>query len=330
MVHNSIKIVFFGTPPFAVIILQKLINAGMSPAAVVTAPDKPAGRGHRLASPPVKELAEKHAIPVLQPEKPKEEAFLKVLRSYGADIFVIAAYGKILSQALLDISPKGTINVHPSLLPRHRGPSPIQSAILSGDNTTGVTLMLTDKEMDHGPIISDFKFQISDLKKITYPELHDVLATLGGDLLVQTLPKWITGEITPQEQDHAKATYTKLFTKEDGHIDWTKSADEIDRMVRALNPRPGAWSLINSGCPTSGIIPEVGHPELLRVKILQGHPTNEFSLEKPGTVTKTKNGHLAASTRDFLFVIDKLQLEGKMPVEGRIFYENNSGVSFFF
>ena len=300
------KIVFFGTPAFAVTILQALIDAHMPPIAIVTAPDKPAGRGRRLSSPPVKELADKRHIPLLQPKKLKDEIFLETLRNYAADIFVIAAYGKILSQTLLDIPPKGVINVHPSLLPQHRGPSPIQSAILAGDNAMGVTLMLTDKEMDHGPILAqqELEFPISNFQ---FPKLHDELANLGGKMLVNTLPRWIAGEITPQEQEHEKATYTKLLSKEDGHVDWTKSAEEIDRMVRALNPWPGTWSFLNSG------IPEVEHPEFKRVKILAGYPTNEPSSMPPGTLIKTKSGQFAACTKDFLYILEKVQLEGRKP-----------------
>ncbi|TSC73201.1 MAG: methionyl-tRNA formyltransferase [Parcubacteria group bacterium Gr01-1014_70] len=327
------NIVFFGTPDFAVIMLQKLINASMKPVAVVTAPDKPADRGHRLQSPPVKLCAEDHHIPVLQPDK-LDSGFIHQLadeisppkadpprtESFKPDVFVIAAYGKILPKTLLDIPPKGTINVHPSLLPRHRGPSPIQTAILEGDEITGVTLMCTDEKMDHGPIISNVKFQMSNLR-ITYTELHDKLAKLGGDLLVETLPQWIKGEITSQEQDHQKATYTKLLSKEDGHIDWKKSATEIDRMVRALNPWPGTWNYINSRDGTS---------EQKRVKILSGHPSEEPSLAPPGSLIKTKNGSIAVCTGDNLYIIETLQVEGGNKMNGQRFYEKNSGSSSFF
>lgn len=300
------NVVFFGTPDFAVTILKALIDAHMPPIAVVTTLDKPAGRGQKITSPPIKELANTYHISVLQPEKLKDDAFLDTLRNYKADMFVIAAYGKILPQALLDIPPKGTINIHPSLLPRHRGPSPIQNAILMGDDTTGVTLMLTDKEMDHGPIIATCSWHITD-SNITYTQLHNKLAELGGDLLVKTLPKWITGEITSQEQNHAQATYTKLITKEDGHIDWTKSAKEIDCMVRALNPWPGTWSYLS-------VIPgQARNDKLKRIKILQGYPSTEPATEPPGTLIKTKSGALAACTGECLYVIKKLQLEGEKP-----------------
>ena len=313
MIRNSIKIIFFGTPSFSVTILQALIDANMPPVAVVTAPDKPAGRGHHLQSPPVKKLADARHIPVLQPEKLKDELFLETLRNYAANVFVIAAYGKILPQILLDIPPKGVINIHPSLLPRHRGPSPIQGAILAGDSATGVTLMLTDKEMDHGPILAQQELEFS-ISSFQFQKLHDELANLGGKMIVDTLPKWIMGKITPQEQDHEKATFTKLLTKENGHIDWKKPAEEIDRMVRALNPWPGTWNYMKTvGSPTSADIAEVGLPTVRRVKILAGHQTDEPSTALPGTLIKTKSGQLAACTVKNLYVIEKLQMEGKKP-----------------
>lgn len=309
MMHDSPKIIFFGTPQFSVIILQKLIEADLAPVAVVTAPDKPAGRGQKITSPPAKVYADIHGISVLQPEKLKDEIFLHTLHSLNADMFVIASYGKILPAKLLDIPPKGVVNVHPSLLPRYRGPSPIQGVILAGDKTTGVTLMLTDKDMDHGPILVQQEIEISHP---TYQQLHDILADLGGKLLVETLPKWITGGITPRDQDHTKATYTKLFTKEDGHIDWSKSAEEIDRMVRALNPWPGTWSYN---------IAEVGLPHMRkRVKILAGHSTNEPSPMPPGTLIKTKSGQLAACTGRMIYIIEMLQLEGKQKISGKEFF----------
>lgn len=310
------NIIFFGTPQFSTVLLEALVEAHMPPVVVITAPDKPAGRGQLLTSPSVKKYADAHHIPVLQPKKLKDEQFLKTLQEYKADVFVIAAYGKILPAALLDLPPKGTINVHPSLLPRHRGPSPIQGALLAGDSTTGVTLMLTDTEMDHGPIISSAQFQIPD-SHITYMQLHDILASLGGTLLVKTLPKWIAGEIQAQEQDHQKATYTKLLTKEDGHIDWTKSAENIDRMVRALNPWPGTWNYVKTssefGSSASATVYSEAELPNKRIKILAGHPTNEPSTTSSGTLVKTKNGRTAVCTKDALYEINTVQMEGKKP-----------------
>jgi len=291
----------------------------MKPAAIVAAPNKPAGRGQKLTSPPVKILAEKHGIPVLQPEK-LDESFRFQVSGFSPDVFVIASYGKILPQALLAIPSRGTINVHPSLLPRYRGPAPLQAAILSGDEITGVTLMLTDEKMDHGPILAKREWQIQN-SQITYLELHNILAELGGELLVEILPKWVVGEITPREQDHENATYTKLFTKEDGHIDWNKSAEEIDRTVRALNPWPGTWSFLVPGTIREKIFGRLPSeysegnlpiPNILkRVKILSGYPTDEHYPAVPGTLFKTKSGQLATCTGNGTYVIEKLQIEGK-------------------
>ena len=310
MTHNSPKIVFFGTPSFAHRILEALVEAGYMPVAVVTSPSKQKGRGLVVTDPPVKTYAKKEGIPVLQPEKLKDEKFLEELRILRPDIFIVASYGKILPAVLLAIPAHGTSNVHPSLLPKHRGPSPIQTTILAGEKQTGVTIILLDAEMDHGPILSqkELEFPISNFQ---FQKLHDILANLGGKLLIETIPKWIAGIITPQEQDHEKATYTKLLTKEDGRIDWLKSAEEIDCMVRALNPWPSTWSLLK--------IPEAKLPEShmggKRIKILAGYPTDEPSPAPPGTLVKTKNGQLAACTSNNLYVVETLQLEGRHPVK---------------
>ena len=250
----------------------------------------------------------------MQPEKLKDEEFLNRLRDYHADVFVIASYGKILPQALLDIPLHGTINVHPSLLPRYRGPSPIQSVILNGDKKTGVTLMLTDEKMDHGSILAQQEWE-SPISNIKFPTLYNELASLGGAMLVETLPKWIAREITPKEQSHEQATFTKLFIKEDGHIDWSKSALEIDRMVRALNPWPGTWSLSEAKPPTFGGFAS----ESKRVKILAGYPSDEAALGPPGTLFETKSGQLGAASGDGTYVITKLQVEGKKEINGETF-----------
>jgi methionyl-tRNA formyltransferase len=316
------NVLFFGTPQFSTHILKKLIHADIKPVAVVTAPDKPAGRGHKLTSPPIKTLTDTYGIPILQPQK-FDEHFMLQISNYKPDIFVVASYGKILPKLLLEIPPKGTINVHPSLLPMYRGPAPIQATILHGDTITGVTLMLTDEKMDHGPIIANSTYTIA--RNQTYAELHDTLAKSAGELLVDILPKWVAGAIIPQEQNHKNATYTKLFTKEDGHINWSKTAEEIDRLVRALNPWPGTWSYLKTteyfGSPTSEIsISEVGLPKYRkkgkekrekRVKILMGHPTMEHSTAPPGTIVKTKNGQLAVCTGDMLYNVRVVQVEGK-------------------
>lgn len=235
------SILFFGTPAFALPALRGLIDAGYSIAGVVTQPDMPVGRKRLLTPPPVKVLAQQCGIPVFQPERLDARDFIagKIPR---ADLFVVAAYGKIIPADILAIPRFGAINIHPSLLPRWRGPSPIQAAILAGDRETGITIMQMDAEMDHGPVLAQHKLQISNYK-ITYPELHDRLAKLGAKLLVSILPRWIAGEINPVVQNESQATYCKILTKADGRIDWEKPAEEIERMIRAYHPWPGTWTI---------------------------------------------------------------------------------------
>lgn len=304
------RIIFFGTPAFSVITAKALIAAGLAPIAIVTSPDKLAGRGKAPTHPLLKGLALAEHIPCLQPERLRDEALAAQLQNLSPDVFVVASYGKIIPETILQIPPRGTVNVHPSLLPRHRGASPIQTAILQGDAATGVTLMLTDTEMDHGPIIANATFQLPS-SHVTYTELHDELALLGGQMLVETLPKWLRGEITPKEQDHSQATFTRLFTKEDGKIDWTKSAAEIDRLVRALETWPQAWTVWNKN----------GTPLVL--KILSGRVSGEKSPVTPGTIIKEKNGELAVCTQDNLYNVMTVQPPGKRPMSGKDFLNGN-------
>jgi len=241
--------VFFGTPDFAATILEKLIGAGFLPAAVVCNPDRPVGRKKVLTAPPTKILAQKYNIPVLQPENIRTSDVLTLTPIFGTsdvrkfDILIVAAYAKIIPEEILQIPRLGTIGVHPSLLPRHRGASPIQSAILEGDEVTGVTLYLLDEKMDHGPIITGREFPISNLQ---FSTLRQKLAELGGELLIETLPKFVSGEIKPQVQNEEYATYTKKFKTEDAYVDLEKDSPAIiEKKVRALNPEPGVWTMQN-------------------------------------------------------------------------------------
>ena len=167
------------------------------------------------------------------------------IENYRPDLIIVAAYGQILPKEILDIPKYGCLNVHPSLLPKYRGPSPIQAAILNGDNEAGVTIINMTEKVDAGPIISNSKFKIQN-SKLTYKELHDELAKLGAKLLLKTIPEWIAGKIKPKTQDETKATYTKIIKKEDGRIDWKKPAEYIERQVRALNPWPGTYTFYKS------------------------------------------------------------------------------------
>ncbi len=214
------KFVFFGTPEFAAVILEKLIAADYIPAAIVCNPNEPVGRKKILTPPPVKRLIEnnKLSIEIFQPATKSELlAISDKLLAIKPNLMVIAAYGKIIPKEILNIPHRGTLNIHPSLLPKYRGASPIQYAILNGDKEIGITIMGVDEKMDHGPILANSKLLIdSD----TYESLSQRMAKLGAELLIKTIPDYISGKIKPIKQDHSKATYTKIIKKEDGKINW--------------------------------------------------------------------------------------------------------------
>jgi len=237
--ENKIKIIYWGTPNFSAEILKFLIETDYRPIAIITQVDKPAGRGSKLKSSEVKILAEKENIPYFQPEKLKNQDFLNQLKKIKPDLFIVASYGKIIPKEILEIPKLGVINIHPSLLPRWRGPSPIQSAILAGDKETGVSIMLLDEEMDHGPILESRKLKIES--RITFKRLEEILIKESAKLLIEILPKWINGEIKPVPQNHEEAVYCKMIKKEDGRISWDESVDIIDRKICALNPWPGTY-----------------------------------------------------------------------------------------
>lgn len=239
--QNNPRYVFFGTPDFTAVILEELIAAGMPPVAVVTNPDRPTGRKKEVTPPPVKKfiIGSGFTIPVLQPEK-LDDAFINELKVFGAEVGVLAAYGKIVPRAVFDTFPKGVVVVHPSLLPKYRGATPIQSAILAGEDLTGTTLFVMDEKVDHGPVLGSTQVQLMDMD--TYSTLADKLAEASTALLIDMLPQYVNGEIIPIPQNETSATYTKKFSSEDGYVDLEK--DEpivIWRKVRALNPEPGTW-----------------------------------------------------------------------------------------
>lgn len=216
--------VFFGTSDFSVIILDELKKEGFLPQLIVAAPDRRQGRGMKLVPPPTKLWAEKNNIEVLQPEKLRKENFSQTLKEKapkaGWDVFILASYGKIISQDIIDLPKHGTLNVHPSLLPLHRGPSPLEAQILSDNPTVGVTIMLTDEKMDHGPLFAQTEITFDESDWPPYrDELEDILAHEGGALLAHTLPRWIQGEIEAITQEHEKATYCSMIEKKNGLID---------------------------------------------------------------------------------------------------------------
>ncbi len=289
------KFIFFGTPHIGAVVLEKLIEADMKPTLVVTMPDKPANRGQRLTPSPVKVAAESHGIVVIEPKDfssvPAE------ITAVQADLFIVAAYGKMLPKRILDIPPKGVLNMHPSLLPKYRGASPIQTTILNGDSKTGVTIILLDEEMDHGPVVAKKEYK-DDISKITTPELKNELGVLAGELLVKTIPQWMKEKIISKPQDHAKATFTEIIKKEDGHIDWSKDAQYIERQVRAYAEWPGAYTFVED---TEG--------NSLRLKIIKASAENTAQ-GKPGIVLPHQDG-LAVQTGSSLLIVHEIQMEGR-------------------
>ena len=307
---EEIKVVFMGTHRFGALVLEGLIKNGLSPLLVVTAIDKPVGRKQIVTPPPVKVSAQQAGISILQPAKIKEAA--SEVKTAQPDLIIMAAYGQIVPKEILDIPEYGTLNVHPSLLPRLRGPSPVQSAILNGDDETGVTIMLTDDKMDHGPILSQVKTKI--LERETAEELHDRLAEAAVGILLETIPKWMAKSAKPGDQDEKLATYTKILAREDGRIDWNKPAQEIERKIRAFFPWPGAFSTFLDG----KIVKKI---KIIRAAVQKQTENGPFS--EPGKTFLATNDKIAVQTgRDFL-IIEDLQIEGKRKMSSKEFLRGN-------
>lgn len=236
------KIIFMGTPYFAVPSLEMLINEGYEVLAAVTQPDKPKGRGNKMAAPPVKESALKHNINVLQPEKIKIPEFIEQIRALGPDLLITAAYGKILSKALLDVPALGCINVHGSLLPAYRGAAPIQWAVIKGETRTGITTMFTDAGIDTGDMLLKSELEIGP--DMTVGQLHDEMAVLGAQVLKATLEELKNGTLKRTPQDDSASSYAPMMSKELGLIDWNKTAGQIHNLVRGTDPWPGAYTFL--------------------------------------------------------------------------------------
>jgi methionyl-tRNA formyltransferase len=292
------KIVFIGTPEFSAIILERICQSNFKPVLVITAPDKPVGRKQIISSPPVKIISEKYNIPVLQPEKITEAK--KELEKISPDLIILSAYGKILPKEILNIPKYGCLNIHPSLLPKYRGSSPIQMAILNGDKKTGITIILMVEKMDEGPVLASKEYKIKP--NVTYKELEKELAELGGKVLVDTIPKWIKKRIKPRSQDNSKAIYTKILTREDGVVDWKKPAEFIERQVRAFNPWPGTFCNYQQSEKTQKM-------KILEANVLKQTKHGPFG--PPGKTFLAPDDKIAVQTgKDFL-IITKLQPEGK-------------------
>lgn len=242
MADKNLRIAFMGTPDFAIPTLKALCE-NYTVVCVVTKVDKPKGRGNKLTPPPVKEFALTHDIPVLQPESVKTVEFIQALSSYQADLFVTCAYGKILPQGVLDIPKFGTINVHSSILPKYRGAAPLWHCVINGEKEVGVTTMYTDIGMDTGDILQVETMSLGP--DTTMGEVHDALAEMGGRIIVQTIEALREGTLTRIPQNHQEATYAPMVSKEDGIIQWNRSASEIHNLVRGMNPFPTASTLLN-------------------------------------------------------------------------------------
>lgn len=236
----SPRVVFFGTPDFVVPVVSALHEKGWL-AGVVTAPDKKVGRTQILTPTPIKQWAIKHNVPVFAPEQ-LDQNLHSVLLTLNSSLFIVAAYGHLLPQFILDIPKNGSLNIHPSLLPKYRGPAPIQAAILNGDKISGVSIIKMDKEMDHGPVIITKEIILSD--QDTFETLSKNMFEAGAGLLVKVIPNFVSGKAELKEQNHQLATFTHLIKKEDGYfkIDTPPSPEKLDRMIRAYYPWPNAWT----------------------------------------------------------------------------------------
>ncbi|MBO5292002.1 MAG: methionyl-tRNA formyltransferase [Lachnospiraceae bacterium] len=296
------KIVFMGTPDFAVGALEAIVQAGHEVTCVVTQPDKPKGRGKEMQYTPVKECARKYQIPVFQPMKIKQPEEIAVLRSYEADIYVVAAFGQILSQEILDIPRFGCVNIHASLLPKYRGAAPIQRALIDGEKETGVTIMQMNAGLDTGDMLTKTVVPILDTD--TGESLHDKLSAAGAELIVKTLPMIEAGEVIPEKQDDTQSTYAKMLNKSMGRIDWSRPAVEIERLVRGLNSWPSAYTSFHGK----------------NLKIWESRIAREAengTNAEPGCVVWVDKESFTVQTGEGALCITNVQIEGKkrMPVK---------------
>lgn len=293
-----VRVLYMGTPAFAVPPLQALWEEGYDIVAVVTPPDRPAGRTGRPQPSPVKAFAQAHGLPVWQPEHLRA-GVVEQLRALAPELVVVAAYGQILRPEVLALPPHGCLNLHASLLPRHRGASPIAAALLAGDAVTGITLMKMDAGMDTGPIVAQEALPLTGQER--QGELTARLAHIAAELLRRTLPAWLAGRLTPQPQDEAQATYCGVLRREDGRIDWTQSAVHIERMTRAYDPWPGAYTTLRGR----------------RLHIWRAGVATGLAIP-PGTI-HLQGRQPIVGTGEGGLVLEEVQLEGKRRMTGAEF-----------
>lgn len=282
-----------GTPDFAVASLEEIIRAGHEVVLAVTQPDKPKGRGKALAFPPVKECAVSHGIEVFQPRRIKDDANVEYLKKYKPDIIIVAAFGQILPKSILDLPKYGCVNVHASLLPKYRGAAPIQWAVINGDEVTGVTTMRMDVGLDTGDMIAKREVRIAEDE--TGGSLFDKLAETGAKLCVETMEMLEKGTAVFTPQNNEESTHTRMITKELGNIDWTKSALEIERLIRGLNPWPSAYT----------------HLDEKTFKIWKAEVSDETGDYAPGCIVRVAKNELLVQTGEGMLSLKEVQLQGK-------------------
>ncbi|MEE0517397.1 MAG: methionyl-tRNA formyltransferase [Anaerovoracaceae bacterium] len=287
------KTVFMGTPDFAAEVLRRLYDSENSVELVITQPDRAKNRGKKIQPTPVKELAGKHNTPVYQPEKiRKDEQVMEKLKAVSPDVIVVAAYGQILPEEILNLPEYGCINVHASLLPRLRGASPIQHAIINGDEKTGVTIMQMAKGLDTGDMLAKTEIEIGSMNG---QQLHDALARIGGNLLVDTLKLISEGKVIPEPQDNTLATYAGMISKKDGRIDFCKSPDEIERLIRGFDPWPGAF------CSLDGET----------IKIWKAEASDDTSEAPPGSIIFAGETGIGICCGGKILNVTEIQAPGK-------------------
>lgn len=313
-----LKVVFMGTPAFAAQSLRHLVAwDGCEVVGVYTQPDRPAGRGQQQRPSAVKVLALEHNLPVFQPTNFRQQADVDALYALQADVLVVAAYGLILPQSVLDAAPMGAINVHGSLLPRYRGAAPIQRAVMNGDAVTGITIMQVVEALDAGPMLMQraLGIGVDDTSAI----LHDELAELGGSLLVTTLARMVAGTITPMPQDEALVTYAAKLTKTDGLINWNRPATEVHAHIRGVTPWPSAYCTL-----------EMVGRKPMRVTMNPGRIGEELSVAypegiEPGTLVGLVGGALAFACSDRLYLVPTLRPADKKPMDANAFWCGYAG-----
>lgn len=297
---NKLRIIFMGTPDFAIPSLNALIkNTDLEIVGVFTQTDKSAGRGKLMTAPPIKQLAIQNNLSVFQPLKIKTET--DNIRKLKPDLIVVVAYGKIIPQEILDIPTYGCLNVHASLLPKYRGAACLNAPILYGDSETGITIMKMEAGLDTGPILRQEKISLQGEENLEY--VHDKLANLGAQILPEVIKDWINGNIKPIEQEESKASYIKMLSKEDGHINWNRPAEEIERMIRAYNPWPGTFSFLNK--------------EILKIVEVDKNPL-KINNYRAGEIF-INQGQLAIQCQPDALIVRKLQVSGKKIVDSADF-----------